>query len=159
VAETIRVSIKEAEGYGVLFVEHGRRRGQRRDVNKYFARMPQGQNSGPWPWPQGQNFDGRDFCLEEKIMDKSRESKRVEKKEGSQGQNFCPSDSDSDSKKESRTPEQAAPQPEAGKAAANRSSSSTGSVAEYLRNRSRSEAAARAAAARAEAAKERDWTP
>jgi hypothetical protein len=101
--ETVRASIKEAEACGVLFIEHGRRRGQRQDVNRYFARWPQGQNFCPWPWPQGQNFDGRKFCLEEKIMNKSRESKRVEKKEDSQQQNFCPSD-----KKERLTPDQAA---------------------------------------------------
>ena len=57
---TINSSIKRWEALGCLFVEHGRRRGQRRDGNKYFARMPQGQNSGPWPWPQGANLKGRD---------------------------------------------------------------------------------------------------
>ena len=132
---TINSSIKRWEALGCLFVEHGRRRGQRRDGNKYFARMPQGQNSGPWPWPQGANLKGRDLALEAKLTNsqplipeasettvkESRVRIRVEsirdesKKEGSQP--LISKGRDSDSKKESKQPsEQAALPPEARKA-------------------------------------------
>jgi hypothetical protein len=154
--DTIAKSIKQAEARGYLYVEHGRRRGQRRDVNKYFARMPQGPKNGPWP--QGRNLEGRDFELEEKLMSqgpmaersaiglkesiikKRGESLRVEYKEGFQGPKYGPSDSDSDSKKGSRTPEQAALRPEEGKAVSDSDSDSS------KKSRTPNEAAARAAA-------------
>jgi len=66
---TIAKSLKRWEALGFLHVEHGRRRGVRRDGNKYFARMPhQDAHTGPWPWPQGANLTGRDLALEEQLM-------------------------------------------------------------------------------------------
>src|SRR5262249_28851982 len=124
---TISKSIKRWEALGFLYVEHGRRRGLRRDGNKNFARMPHGQESCPSRWPQGRNLQGRDLGLEEKLMTKGQgsipersrieqkekkvrerdESLRVESKEDSQGLISKP--------RERLTPERAL-RPEEGKA-------------------------------------------
>jgi hypothetical protein len=58
--ETLNQSIKQVERAGFLDVQRGRE-GQRRTVNKYYARWPQGQNSGPSDRPQGQNSEGQNF--------------------------------------------------------------------------------------------------
>src|SRR6516225_11713724 len=58
--ETLNQSIKQVERAGFLDVQRGRE-GQRRIVNKYYARWPQGQNSGPSDRPQGQNSEGQNF--------------------------------------------------------------------------------------------------
>jgi|SRR5262245_61204677 len=127
--ETINESIKQAEHWGVLHVEHGRRLGQRRAVNKYFARMPQGQNSGPWQGqPQGQNF--RDSQgqknRQDSVIKRIGESISGESISGecTQGQNFPSEELDSASRTperalrpEEQTPEKAAARPEEGKPA------------------------------------------
>jgi len=58
--ETLNQSIKQVERAGFLDVQRGRE-GQRRIVNKYYARWPQGQNFGPSDRPQGQNSEGQNY--------------------------------------------------------------------------------------------------
>jgi len=172
--ETINQSLKQAEEYGVLRVERGRRLASgRRGHNKYFAAFP-GQKSGPGQGQNSRRSPGQNYRgspgqknRQEEVRVRIRGERNIIG-ESKLGQNFP--DSDSDSKKESRTPEQAAVRPEGGKAVNGSSDSvalpsslktphppssarppsppeaGSGSVARYLCKRAQEDAAARTAA-------------